>query len=162
RGGTANGEERSDTRHRGSGARSGQVEPAGRALPAGRGPRGARRRARAPALERHLAIGGGRGGGPRAAPPGPAAVAPPGGGGAGGEVAVGFVVGRARATVRVRDHGGADPGARPVTAPEPPPPAADRGRGAVLMHGLAERVVIREHSPGTEVRMEFAAGRVPA
>ena len=81
---------------------------------------------------------------------------------AGGEVAVGFVVGRERATVRVRDHGGADPGARPVTDPEPPPPAADRGRGAVLMHGLAERVVIREHGPGTEVRMEFAADRAPA
>jgi len=80
---------------------------------------------------------------------------------AGGEVAVGFVVGRERATVRVRDGGGPDPGSGPA-APEPPPPAADRGRGGALMHGLAERVVIREHSPGTEVRMEFAADRVPA
>jgi anti-sigma regulatory factor (Ser/Thr protein kinase) len=75
---------------------------------------------------------------------------------AGGEVGVGFVVGRERATVRVRDEGGMDPAFRPDPTPEPPSPTAGRGRGCVLMHGLAERVVIRPHGPGTEVRMEFA------
>jgi len=60
----------------------------------------------------------------------------------------------AEARVRVVDSGRAD-GPHPPAVIAPPPPDALRGRGLVIMQGLAQHLEVRSHGGGTEVIMDF-------
>ena len=62
------------------------------------------------------------------------------------------------AEIRVTDRG--RPGAAcPLGVPAPPPTAAERGRGLIIMGALADALEIGRVGRGTEVRLRFAAQR---
>ncbi len=72
----------------------------------------------------------------------------------GASVQVALFVGPDRADVVVVDEG--RPGGRLPRVPEtPPPPAATRGRGLIIMSRLADDLDLRPHAHGTEVSIRF-------
>ena len=76
----------------------------------------------------------------------------------GGPVEIEIAAAADHAEVRVTDRG--RPGAaRPLGVPAPPPPAAERGRGLIIMGALADALEIGRAGRGTEVRLRFAAQR---
>jgi anti-sigma regulatory factor (Ser/Thr protein kinase) len=72
---------------------------------------------------------------------------------AGGEVRVELVVTARCARLRVIDQGVGGP--PPVCPAEPPPHCEPRGRGLLIMDGLAEKLAIRSNGRGTVVAMRF-------